>query len=88
MKEGDGLTVARPGVENTIIVEVEPPPHSTAIEILDLVSSLDLFSSLTVAHAREILTIAKTETFSAGSLIIKQSVRALSHCSPLPPSPS
>jgi len=40
--------------------------------VLDLVTSIDLFSQLTVQHAREILQIAEQATFKAGDYVIKK----------------
>ena len=67
-----GLRKAMPGVEHTITLAVAMPKHSEAIEILDLVSSIELFSMLSLSHAREILQISTTEFFPAGSRIIEK----------------
>uniref|UniRef100_A0A7S2RSQ4 Cyclic nucleotide-binding domain-containing protein n=1 Tax=Mucochytrium quahogii TaxID=96639 RepID=A0A7S2RSQ4_9STRA len=68
-----GLRAAIPGVENTIVVDnVEEPPHAKALEILDLVSSIPIFSRLTVKHASDILSFCKAEHFCAGDCIVRK----------------
>jgi hypothetical protein len=66
------LKVAREGVDNTLVLAVERPLHSDAIEILDLFASNDLFSSFTVAHAREILTISKRRRYEPGEYVVRR----------------
>lgn len=71
--EGSGLQAAIPGVEHTIIVDgVEKPHHSRALEILDLVSSIPLFSHLTVKHASDILSFCRIEDIKAGECIVRK----------------
>ncbi|GBG25706.1 cGMP-dependent 3',5'-cGMP phosphodiesterase A [Hondaea fermentalgiana] len=71
--EGSGLRAAIPGVEHTISLDgVEEPPHSRALEILDLVSSIPLFSHLTVKHASDILSFCRTEEIRAGECILRK----------------
>ena len=65
-----GLKGAEPGVENTIVLDVEAPENAGAIEILDLVNSIDLFSNLSIKHARDVLTIAIRQEFKAGDPVI------------------
>ena len=64
--EGQGLFKAKAGVENTLVLDVARPAYSDALEMLDLVSSIDLFSSLDISHGREVLQITKSQTVEAG----------------------
>ena len=68
--EGSNLRVAVTGVENTIVLDAKTHPHSAAIEVLDLLSSIDIFKNLSLHHAREVLTIARSEHFEAGQAVI------------------
>ena len=55
--EGSGLKLAKEGVKNTLSLQVERPKYSDAIEILDVISSIDLFSKLSLTHGK--LNISK-----------------------------
>lgn len=70
-----GLKIARAGVENTIRIEVTPPDHSEAIEILDLIGSIDLFRNFNIAKSREVLQMARRRRFSVGETIIEKGER-------------
>jgi len=67
-----GLKPAPVGVENTLTLEVEQPENAAALEVLDLVTNIDLFSALTIQHAREILQIADLVHYKAGDYVIRQ----------------
>ena len=67
--EGSGLKVAEEGVQNTLSLHVERPRYSDAIEILDVIASIDLFSQLSLTHAREVLQIARRVKYPAGAVI-------------------
>jgi len=71
-KDEYGLKPAPVGVENTLTLDVQQPENAAALEVLDLVTSIDLFSQLTVQHAREILQIAEQATYKAGDFVIKK----------------
>ena len=67
--EGSGLKLAKEGVQNTLSLQVVRPRYSDAIEILDVISSIDLFSKLSLTHGREVLQIAKREKYAIGDVI-------------------
>ncbi|GMH51969.1 hypothetical protein TL16_g01128 [Triparma laevis f. inornata] len=67
-----GLKPAPVGVENTLTLEVEEPENAAALEVLDLVTNIDLFSSLTIQHAREILQIVEVAEYKAGDYVIRK----------------
>nr|CCA16680.1 cGMPdependent 3' putative [Albugo laibachii Nc14] len=69
LSAGCGLRAAPEGVENTIVVETKAPEHAGALEILDLVRKIDLFSELSFSHAYEILQMAKRKTYEEGNCI-------------------
>ncbi len=60
------------GVAHTIHIPAAAPPHAAAIEVLDLVGRIELFDTLTIAEAREVLICAKRERFAAGTAIISR----------------
>jgi len=63
------LKAARPGVDNTIVLEVDVPEFSEAISILSLIGDIHYFSSLSLAHARGLLEIGYKKQFPAGTII-------------------
>ncbi|GMI09183.1 hypothetical protein TrRE_jg9818 [Triparma retinervis] len=67
-----GLKPAPVGVENTLTLQVEKSENAAALEVLDLVTGIDLFSSLTIEHAREILQTVEVVKFKAGDYVIKK----------------
>ena len=67
-----GLKPAPVGVENTLTLEVEKSENAAALEVLDLVTGIDLFSTLTIEHAREILQTVEIVKFKAGDYVIKK----------------
>eukprot|EP00741_Cyanophora_paradoxa_P014561 tig00020806_g14041.t1 len=70
---GHGLKVAKVGVENTIVIQIdEVPPSSEAVEILDLCSKVDVFNSLSIRHARDIVQAARKVRFAAGERIVRK----------------
>ena len=66
----EGLKVAEEGVQNTLWLQVERPRYSDAIEILDVISSIDLFSKLSLTHAREVLQIARRVKYEIGTTVV------------------
>ncbi|MDC3378948.1 cAMP/cGMP-dependent 3',5'-cyclic-AMP/GMP phosphodiesterase [Planctomycetota bacterium] len=66
-----GLKVAPCGVEHTLVLEVEPPRHAEAIELLDVFASIDLFRDLTLGRGREILQVADRHRYKADAGIIQ-----------------
>ena len=71
--EGSGLKLAKEGVKHTLELDVVRPRYSDAIEILDVISSIDLFSKLSMTHGREVLQIAKREKYEIGDNVTTQS---------------
>jgi CRP-like cAMP-binding protein/ribonuclease BN (tRNA processing enzyme) len=67
-----GLKLARTGFEHTIELPVAEHRHAEALEALDALAGIDLFHNFGIERAREFLTIARSETQPAGSLIIGQ----------------
>jgi len=65
-----GLKIAKEGVENTIRVPVQPPPHSSSLEILEAVLQVDHFRKLGIEKAPEILQTAKMENYRKGAVLI------------------
>lgn len=72
LPENKGLKIAEAGVEHTIRIDVKPPDHAGAIEILDLMGSIELFRDFSIAKAREILQFGRRRRYDAGGIIIKK----------------
>lgn len=72
LPEGKGLKVAPAGVENTLRIEVEPPEHADAIELLDVFAAIDLFRDFSLTRAREILQVAKRRSVPTGTKVIER----------------
>jgi CRP-like cAMP-binding protein/glyoxylase-like metal-dependent hydrolase (beta-lactamase superfamily II) len=67
-----GLKLAQGGVENTIDIEVEPPRHAEAIELLDMFAGIDMFRGFSLSRAREILQVAQRVHVPPGQKVIEQ----------------
>ncbi|MBF0548060.1 MAG: cAMP/cGMP-dependent 3',5'-cyclic-AMP/GMP phosphodiesterase [Candidatus Riflebacteria bacterium] len=66
------LKKAMAGPDSTIIVPVSPPASNEALEYLDVLNHIDLFSGLPIEKAREFLTLVKPEIIKAGEVFIKK----------------
>lgn len=64
-----GLRGAPEGVHNTITLDGKLPENAGALEILDLVRKIDLFTELTLNHAYEILQMARKVNYPKGALV-------------------
>lgn len=67
-----GLRKAMAGPDETIVVPVTPPSSNEALEYLDVLNHIDLFSGLPIEKAREFLTLVKVEHFKAGDVFIRK----------------
>eukprot|EP01103_Thecamoeba_quadrilineata_P016437 TRINITY_DN5497_c0_g1_i1.p1 TRINITY_DN5497_c0_g1~~TRINITY_DN5497_c0_g1_i1.p1 ORF type:complete len:828 (-),score=148.88 TRINITY_DN5497_c0_g1_i1:171-2429(-) len=67
-----GLQAAKAGVDNTLYLDVSPPTHHSAIKLIDLFSSIDLFQSLPMTHASNLLYCSTMRHFSRGTIIVEQ----------------
>lgn len=67
-----GLKKVTSGPEGTIIIPVSPPPRIQALEYLDVLNHIDLFSGLPIEKAREFLMLVKAETYKAGEIFIRK----------------
>ncbi len=69
---GSHLRKAAGGPDETIVIPVSPPSSNEALEYLDVLNHIDLFSELPIEKAREFLTLVKVERFKVGDVIIKK----------------
>ncbi|GAM27326.1 hypothetical protein SAMD00019534_105010 [Acytostelium subglobosum LB1] len=67
-----GLKIAHEGVRHTLRLDVEKHMHSEAVDILKLMESVDIFRSIPLSQAAEILRTATRKTYPQGSVIIAQ----------------
>ena len=68
--ENTKLKLAKFGIQNTLYPEIIPPKHADAIQILDLMENVDLFSDFPLNKAREFLAIVQEEEFKRDEKII------------------
>ena len=68
--EGVGLKTAPIGLDQTIRIDVEPSAHAEAIDLLNAICAVDIFSEFPLARAREVLHVARKVTVAPGERII------------------
>ncbi len=66
------LTLARFGIENTLVPHIKPPVHEDAYRILDALSNIDIFRDFPIQKAKEFITIVEEEQFKRGDFIIRK----------------
>lgn len=67
-----GLKQAPEGVENTLILPVSHVQHAKALEILDLIRRIDIFTSLTLSDAYELLQMCHDRTYMKGEHVVRR----------------
>jgi CRP-like cAMP-binding protein/ribonuclease BN (tRNA processing enzyme) len=67
-----GVKAAHEGVEHTLLLPAPTPAYLEAINILDLISSIDLFKSFPARRMPELLTICERLTFAPGSVVMHE----------------
>jgi len=67
-----GLTISPTGLSNTMVIEVPSSIHGESIQILNLVSGLDIFEDLKFNKAGEFLSIIRYRRFKIGDCLIKE----------------
>lgn len=66
------LRKAPDGCNKTIEISVSPPDSSEALEYLNVLNHVDLFSDLPIEKAREFLTLVKPKKISKDTVIVKE----------------
>ncbi len=69
-----GFKLAPTGLENTIDLDVKPYDHDKAIEILDILSHVELFKNFPLTKANEILMMTRREKYLVGEKLITKGV--------------
>jgi CRP-like cAMP-binding protein len=73
-----GMRRFEAGVAHTVqlpIADADAPAHASAVEVLDLVGNIELFRTLTIEQAREVLICARRRTCRAGTIIVSAAGR-------------
>lgn len=70
LPEGSNLRIAATGLDQTLVVEADAHPTSDAIELLQILSKVDLFRGFTLDKAAEFLGMVKKVSYKAGEQII------------------
>lgn len=81
MPEGNHLTLAKFGIENTLYPEITPPKHQEAFQLLEILSQIDIFSGFPIEKAKEFLQVVKEEKFRRGEQIIKKELMGIAFLS-------
>lgn len=66
------LTLAKFGIEHTRYVEMEPPKHIEAYNILALLKHIDFFEDIPLYKTQEFLQIVQRERYDKGERIIEK----------------
>lgn len=75
MPEKTSLTLAKFGIENTIVPDITPPKHEGAYKILDILTNIDIFRGLPIERAKEFLLIVEEKNYKQGDLIFKKGTK-------------
>lgn len=70
--KGSGLKVAKPGIENTLILK---RPNSSDISWsrkMDLISKIDIFDKLTINNAKWLMDALVLEYYNESDMIIEE----------------
>ena len=67
-----GLKSALVGPQNTLVISTDVPPNGRALEVLDLLSGIELFSGFDLSRALEILQCASFVSFHKGDTLIAE----------------
>lgn len=70
--EGSNLTVSPTGLSNTMNIKVQTSIHSESVQILNLVSGLDIFMDIKFEKSAEFLSIIKYRKFKKDECLIKE----------------
>ncbi|KAF2068513.1 hypothetical protein CYY_010160 [Polysphondylium violaceum] len=70
LPSGSGLKIAKEGVNHTLRLDVVRQSNSEAVDILKLMESVDIFRSIPLTQACEILQTASKKKYKQGSVII------------------
>ena len=67
-----GLKSALVGPQNTLLISADIPPNGRALEVLDLLSGIELFSGFDLSRALEILQCASFVSFNKADTLIAE----------------
>ena len=73
--ENSKLKLAKFGIENTLCPEIKETKFANAIEMLDVLTNIDLFEEFRPQKAREFLMIVEEEHFHRGEHIIRKGTK-------------
>lgn len=65
-----GLRIAKPGIENTLKLDVPEDENSYLMKSLDIISSIDLFEKTNIKNVRDLLDSALEMRYKAGDIVI------------------
>jgi len=71
------LKKAKPGLANTIVIDVQKPETSLALRMLDLMSRVELFKTMHVKKTLEFISMAAYDEYSPGDFLIHKGQRVI-----------
>ncbi|MCB1191686.1 MAG: cAMP/cGMP-dependent 3',5'-cyclic-AMP/GMP phosphodiesterase [Leptospiraceae bacterium] len=72
MPKDTHLTLAKFGIENTVVPKITPPTYEGAYRLLDILTKIDIFQDLPIERAKEFLLIAKEKFYKQDELIFQK----------------
>ncbi len=66
-----GLVGAKPGLDNTLIIDVIPHKGLPIYKKLDLLSQIDIFDGISLKSARDLIQCSTEEFYKAGQIVYK-----------------
>ena len=72
MPQDSHLTLAKFGIENTFYPPITPPKHEEAVQLLDVLASIDIFRDFPIAKAKEFLSIVDKQVYTKGTVLIEK----------------
>lgn len=72
MPKETSLSLAKFGIESTLVPDINPPKHEDAYRLLDALSNIDIFRDFPIQKAKEFITIIEEEHFKRGEHIIRK----------------
>ncbi|HBD92967.1 MAG: hypothetical protein A2015_01655 [Spirochaetes bacterium GWF1_31_7] len=70
--DDSGLKISPTGLANTMIIDSTPTIHGESIEILNLITHIDIFEDTPLKKGGEILSVIKYVKFKSGDCLVKE----------------
>ena len=64
-----GLRMAKPGLQNTVALDVQQTKPINILNTLDVLCSIELFEKTNLRNVRDLLESAQEQTFTTGDMV-------------------